>query len=375
MEFNKSNKEENEDLKFIPLNIKEPFIEEDSNWIPMINMNYPNVNNMTNNFMFGFSSPKVIKSTEYLSSIDYDDTNTYKASNGKDNILNKGSSNQSGYMNNEILSGNNAWLIPNDNSNNDNFSLEFPSQVESENLYSYNKNIKCKPINATKTKSLNGNNEENKKKEIINQSNYQVESFDNINNVWENPNLDPTNSILGDPLNVDLGFGLREKGGICNPSNIISTNPMSVKNEFISSFNNHAGNKIQNTNNKLNMPCNAIKLEDLFIGSGDMMDNYNFKEDLLNNDYNITDETLLGKSNEEIDEPIHMGMLRKLNLGSECENFYRTSEDEVNKIFKSIEDKHCSVLETLKQYNLPDSVITEIVRNTIKLALSNSNNE
>ena len=59
MYYNNSNrKEDDDDLKFIPLNIKEPFAEKDSSWFPIVNMNSPNISSMTNNFILGFSSPK-----------------------------------------------------------------------------------------------------------------------------------------------------------------------------------------------------------------------------------------------------------------------------------------------------------------------------
>lgn len=85
MYYNNSNrKEDDDDLKFIPLNIKEPFAEKDSSWFPIVNMNSPNISSMTNNFILGFSSPKngekldesFLESIDYIPSISYTGENT-----------------------------------------------------------------------------------------------------------------------------------------------------------------------------------------------------------------------------------------------------------------------------------------------------------
>ncbi|WP_300384912.1 hypothetical protein [Clostridium sp.] len=48
-----------DDLKFMPLKVNNPFTGNESNWFPLVNLDSPNINNFTNNFIFGFSTPMV----------------------------------------------------------------------------------------------------------------------------------------------------------------------------------------------------------------------------------------------------------------------------------------------------------------------------
>lgn len=48
-----------DDLKFMPLKVDNPFSGSESNWFPLVNLDSPNINNFINNFIFGFSTPMV----------------------------------------------------------------------------------------------------------------------------------------------------------------------------------------------------------------------------------------------------------------------------------------------------------------------------
>lgn len=50
---NCKNVKKDDDLVFVPLNIKEPFSQSNSSWIPAINFDKSNVTNLTNNFFVG----------------------------------------------------------------------------------------------------------------------------------------------------------------------------------------------------------------------------------------------------------------------------------------------------------------------------------
>lgn len=175
--------DEDDDLKFIPLNIKEPFSEKDSNWFPIVNMNSPNINHMTNNFILGFSNSadgemldeNFLKTIDYVPNVNYSYTdenyfNTYEAGNLSSNMPGNMSGNMQGNMpsnmtgnipgnnynqgfsqgggflpSNMLLSNSNISGMDNQSSTSfgNNFDLEYPSETQSEDLYSYNKEKNC----------------------------------------------------------------------------------------------------------------------------------------------------------------------------------------------------------------------------------------
>ena len=174
--------DEDDDLKFIPLNIKEPFSEKDSNWFPIVNMNSPNINHMTNNFILGFSNSadgemldeNFLKTIDYVPNVNYSYTdenyfNTYEAGNLSSNIpdnmqgnmtgnmpsnmtgnipgnnYNQGFSQGGGFLPSNMLSNSNISGMNNQSGTSlgNNFDLEYPSETQSEDLYSYNKEKNC----------------------------------------------------------------------------------------------------------------------------------------------------------------------------------------------------------------------------------------
>ena len=170
--------DEDDDLKFIPLNIKEPFSEKDSNWFPIVNMNSPNINHMTNNFILGFSNSadgemldeNFLKTIDYVPNVNYSYTdenyfNTYEAGNLSSNIpgnmqgnmtgnmtgnipgnnYNQGFSQGGGFLPSNMLSNSNISGMNNQSGTSfgNNFDLEYPSETQAEDLYSYNKEKNC----------------------------------------------------------------------------------------------------------------------------------------------------------------------------------------------------------------------------------------
>ena len=54
---NSNGQQEDNDLKFAPLNIREPFKNKDSSWYPSIDTSVPTLSNISNNFIMGLSVP------------------------------------------------------------------------------------------------------------------------------------------------------------------------------------------------------------------------------------------------------------------------------------------------------------------------------
>lgn len=158
-----------EDLKFIPLNLKEPFKSKDSSWVPCINMDIP-TNNMTNNFFMGLPDLQNTQGLTALPNMNTDQMPPYSSTfstpspfalNNANMNLNNNSNMQPNNMqsnSNNNLNPNNAFN-PNNNTNpNNNLNLNntpnqnnnfnpnniidenelYPSEGPQDELYSYN---------------------------------------------------------------------------------------------------------------------------------------------------------------------------------------------------------------------------------------------
>lgn len=137
----------NEDLKFIPLNISEPFKSKDSSWAPFINMDVE-TDNMTNNFFIGLPNLETNNGFKPLTSINTNPQLPYPENTTMFSMSDL--NNEPGSMN----LNNNLNMIPgnmNFNNNNLNTSPEntnniatenelFPSETSEDELYSYNTN-------------------------------------------------------------------------------------------------------------------------------------------------------------------------------------------------------------------------------------------
>ena len=123
MYYNNITGNEDDDLKFIPLNISEPFRAKDSTWFPIIDIALPAFSEIPNSFASSFSTP-------------------FNNSNVQPNTL----------KTLDFIQGDNANLQKNNLQKNNqqlqnfqqDFDLEYPSEIFNEELPSYNKNEKCK---------------------------------------------------------------------------------------------------------------------------------------------------------------------------------------------------------------------------------------
>ncbi|AYE33488.1 hypothetical protein [Clostridium septicum] len=139
MNYNNNNIiEVDDDLKFVPLNIREPFSCKDSKWIPFINFDVDPDRNITNNFLFGFGSP-----------IDNNSINSGIVNIPQIPVM---SPNTTNIPQNTLEPSLNPSIIPtlpqnnttNPNNNEGAINLLYPSEVPSDELYSYNKTGSCK---------------------------------------------------------------------------------------------------------------------------------------------------------------------------------------------------------------------------------------
>ena len=202
--------EDDDDLKFIPLNIKEPFKDKDSNWLPIVNMNSPNINHMTNNFILGLSNQSdsemldqnFLKKIDYVPNVNYsytdeNDFNTYDTGNLSNNMLGNNYNNQvppqgSGYLPSNMLTNSYNDGMSNQNATNfnNNFNLEYPSENQAEFLYSYDKEKNCNGYNSN----------------YSNYYNSQTGEFnEGYNNNMENMNTGFT-GMNGNMENINTGF-------------------------------------------------------------------------------------------------------------------------------------------------------------------------
>lgn len=119
MYYNNLNRQEDDDLKFMPLNINEQFTNRDSSWFPIIDMALPTFSEIPNSFDLGSSMPvdNFNSQGSSLNTLDYIQSNSVNV--------------QSNMNQNEKMFE-------------ENFNLEYPSQTFGDELISYNKDEKCK---------------------------------------------------------------------------------------------------------------------------------------------------------------------------------------------------------------------------------------
>lgn len=154
MYYNNLNRQEDDDdLKFVPLNIKEPFLDKDSSWFPMIDTALPTFSDLPNSFVLGFSS-----------SVDN--------SNLEGNSLKTLDFIQNSNLNTPNMGNNQAA-----NEFNNNFNLEYPSETLSDELYSYNKDGECKSINGSMNNNVNMPNMNNGNMNGMNTNNGNMQGY------------------------------------------------------------------------------------------------------------------------------------------------------------------------------------------------------
>lgn len=170
MSYNNRNvKSEDDDLKFIPLNVREPFIDKDSSWFPVIDLNLPSFSNIPQGFVLGFTAQTDNSNLvgTPLKTLDYVQSNNLNVKDTENPIEKKQFE--------------------------EDFNLYYPSETLGEELPSYNKEDKCKKINASE-ESTNKNN---------------------ISNISKNPQVQGMNQGMN---NSEMqGINNLEAQGINNP--------------------------------------------------------------------------------------------------------------------------------------------------------------
>lgn len=154
MSYNNRNvKSEDDDLKFIPLNVREPFIDKDSSWFPVIDLNLPSFSNIPQGFVLGFTAQTDNSNLvgTPLKTLDYVQSNNLNVKDTENPIEKKQFE--------------------------EDFNLYYPSETLGEELPSYNKEDKCKKIN-TSTENINKNNI-NKSSQIQDMTNPQMQGMGN----------------------------------------------------------------------------------------------------------------------------------------------------------------------------------------------------
>ena len=174
---NSNGKQEDNDLKFVPLNIREPFKNKDSSWYPSIDTSASNLSNISNNFIMGLSVPVDNSNLEVRSfrTLDYLPRNEMKIGNPMQQVLD-GQFNNNQMLEKQMNNPNNMnpnVMNPTNMSNSQNvnpmslqekqlsgdasFDLEYPSETPGEELFSYNKVEGCKKKDSERENTLNSN--------------------------------------------------------------------------------------------------------------------------------------------------------------------------------------------------------------------------
>lgn len=297
MYYNNLNRQqEDDDLKFMPLNIREPFLDKDSSWFPIIDMALPDFSELPNNFLLGFATPVDNSNLEgnSLKTLDFIQNNNVNLQNPANN--------QSA----EEFSKN--------------FDLEYPSETLSEELHSYNKDIKCKSLNGSTNNMPMKNNSSN---------NGNMSGMKNSNMNIGNENIQGINN--GNMQGYNANYG-----------NTQGTNT----------------NEVNNTNMK---GLNGY--------------NYNNNQGVEGREINNISTSSKNSKGDNQDEPIHMRLLRNFNFEGFLDSDYRGESgsqiEEIDRIFNIVKSDN-SIIQTLKAYNVPKPISDLIIKKIIKITLENS---
>ena len=207
-----NNKEINEDLKFIPLNIKKQFIGKNSTWVPLIDGDNIQLENLNEKFLVNFENN--------INNLSLEQRDIRVLNNVDDNML------------------------PNIKKEKfeENFDLEYPSETYEEELYSYNKDD-CKNT----SNNLNYNNQIKNNNPNNNNMGYSNE----INNNNYNKNLNNNEKYYSNDLNNNGAYNNNNKDGNNynnKLNNKVNNNPNNNGNDYNNNLNNNdTYNNNQNT--------------------------------------------------------------------------------------------------------------------------------
>ena len=303
MYHNNMNREHEDDLKFIPLNLNEVFEQRDSSWFPIIDMALPQFTEIPNSFALNFAFPIDNSSIEgsSLKTLDYvqNDNN-----NLQNNNTNQGQNGAGG-----------------------NFDLEFPSEIMTEDLVSYNKDSKCKKGTGISTPGSNTS---------PNSGGFNTGTgTGNMNNV---PGGNTGQSSGG--FNTGTGAG--------NMNNVPGTN---------TGLNSGGFNTGIGTGNMNNVPGSNTGLNSGGFNTG-----------------SSTNMPQINSGRTLVEVPIHMELLRNLSFQNILDNNYRGGEEstlnEVDTIFNIIKGDN-SIVDTFKAYNIPAPIYNLVIKKIIYVTLEN----
>lgn len=173
---NNNMKRDDDDLKFIPLSIKEPFIDKESNWLPMIDLNLPEFRAMTDGFVFGFATPINNSNLEgaSLKTLDYVPNNNVNVPKNNLNAQNTNTNKEKKEFE-------------------ENFDLYYPSETLGEELFSYNKDENCKNFNNFNANNINSTQMNN------------VNNINNVNEIINNSNMNQNRQgKFEEPIHMEL---------------------------------------------------------------------------------------------------------------------------------------------------------------------------
>ena len=330
MYYNNITGNEDDDLKFIPLNISEPFRGKDSTWFPIIDIALPAFSEIPNSFASSFSTP-------------------FDNSNVQPNTL----------KTLDFIQGDNANLQKNNqqlqNFEQD-FDLEYPSEIFNEELPSYNKNEMCKQNTSKNNMMQQGQGQQN----MIPQGQGQ-QNIGSQNMMPQGQGQQNTSSQNMMP---------QGQGQQNTSSQNIMPQGQGYQNTGLQNMM-PQGQGQQNTGSQNMMPQGQgyqnTGLQNMMT-QGQGQQNTGNQIDTGNSQY-INNRGYL-------EEPIHMDILRNLTFEDYLIKPYRGEDEnqinQIDNIFKMINNDK-SITDTFKAYNVPRPIYELIIKKIIKMTLDNSN--
>ena len=370
---NSNGQQEDNDLKFVPLNIREPFKNKDSSWYPAIDTSVPTLSNISNNFIMGLSVPVDNSNLEVRSfrTLDYLPRNEMKMGNPMQQVL------DGQFNNNQMLEQ------QMNNSNNMNQNNMNPNMMNSSNMNQNNMNSNMVNPNNMNQNNMNSN--------MVNPNNMNQ---NNMNSNMVNPNNMNSNNMNSNMMNPNNMNQNNMNPNMVNPNNmnnLQNINPMSLQEKQLSedasfdleypsetpgeelfSYNNAEGCKKKDSEreNTLNSNLSAVNT----VSTLKTVSNTNNLS--INPDKNTIVD---GYSHENLDYEdfeinlIHMKLLRELNEDTTHSNFFRGENynllEEIDEIFDIIKNDE-DIIKIFKAYNMPESIynlaINKIIRSTLE---------
>ena len=422
---NSNGQQDDNDLKFIPLNIREPFRNKDSSWYPEIDTSLPTLSNISNSFIMGLSVPVDNSNLEARSfrTLDYLPRNEMNLENPMKQVLdNQFNNNQmlELQMNNAKKNLNN----PNNNINNMNPASMSPggmnpsgmnpgsmspgsmnpSGMNPGSMSPGSMNPSGMNPGSMSPGSMNpsGMNPSSMSPGSMNPSDMNPSSMSpgSMNPNGMNPSsmspgsMNPNGMTPGSMNQGNMNQGSMTPGSINpnNVSNMPNTNPMNLQQQQLSndaSFDleypsESLGEELHSYNNVDGCKSKETKRENILIN--------NKQESIINtNDIIYGNDSLDIKGNDNLDikeddnldinyeefeiDLVHIELLRELNEETSYSSFFRGEGynllEEMDEIF-SIISKDEDIINIFKSYNMPEPIYNLVINKIIKRTLENT---